>query len=252
MMNKRRRNQMILSPKPALDIAGIDKENCYFNPGCPIYFHRPDGPERILAILRKRFGPVKMHNICCHYEPQLPEGATIINNCAGCDRRFTHDYDSVQTISLWEVLDSIELLPLPQYHGLTVSVHDSCSYRRRPEVHAAVRSLLGKMNIDIVEAEKHGVDSQCCGDNFYGRIPLEKVHEMMKKRADQFPCQDVVCTCIGCMKALTFGGKSPRYMPDLILGEPTDPKGADINKYHEMCDGVSEDRCCQDREWKMR
>ena len=132
---------MIKEPLKPLNISEIDKENCYFNPGCPIYFHNDSEPERILAILRKRFGPVKMHNECCRSEPHLLEGATIINNCAGCDRRFRNDYEGVKTISLWEILDSIELLPLPQYHGLNVSVHDSCSYRRRPEVHDAVRSL---------------------------------------------------------------------------------------------------------------
>lgn len=227
---------MIKEPLKPLNISEIDKENCYFNPGCPIYFHNDSEPERILAILRKRFGPVKMHNECCRSEPHLLGGATIINNCAGCDRRFRNDYEGVKTISLWEILDSIELLPLPQYHGLNVSVHDSCSYRRRPEVHDAVRSLLKKMNIEIIESEFSRENSQCCGDNFYGLVPNEKVIEMQKRRAAQFPCDKVVCTCIGCVKSLATGGKKPLYLVDLVLGEVTDPRFTDLDQYHDLLD----------------
>ena len=50
--------------------------------------------------------------------------SVIINNCAGCDRRFRSLYEGIQTISIWEVLDNIPALPLPTYDGLQLSVHD--------------------------------------------------------------------------------------------------------------------------------
>lgn len=217
----------------SIALSQIDKDNCWFNPGCALCIYKPEAAERILRLLQRYFGPVKLHSLCCHHDPQLPEGATIINNCAGCDRRFRSLYSGVQTISLWEVLDQLPELPLPQYQGLALSVHDSCSYRPKPQVHAAVRSLLRKMGIRIVESPFSGTESICCGDTFYGLIPLEEVHAFQMKRAAQMPCQDVVVYCVSCIKAMTIGGKTARYMVDLLLGEETDPQETDLVKYHD-------------------
>jgi len=218
---------------PSIEIPSINMDLCWFNPGCALSVYKPESEHKILKILQDRFGPVKMHNVCCHHEPRLPEGATIINNCAGCDRRFRSLYKGIQTISLWEVLDSIEGLPLPDHSGLTLSVHDSCSFRPKPQVHAAVRSLLKKMNIKVVDSEFSGTKSICCGDNFYPHVSIEKVTEMQKKRAAQMPCQDVAVYCVSCIKSMTIGGKSAHHMVDLLLNEETDPQETRIDVYHE-------------------
>ncbi len=218
----------------SISLSQIDMENCWFNPGCALSVYKPKAEEKVLTLLNQYFGPVKLHNICCHHDPQLPPGTTIINNCSGCDRRFRSLYEGVQTISLWEVLDQLPELPLPHYEGLTLSVHDSCSYRPKPQVHAAVRSLLNKMGIDVEESLFSGTNSICCGDNFYGHIPLEEVHAFQKKRAAQMPCQDVAVYCVSCIKAMTIGGKTSRHMVDLLLNEETEPQETDLVKYHAV------------------
>ncbi len=146
---------------PSIRLSEIDRQKCYFNPGCALSLYKPESGRKMLALLNEHFGPVAPHGLCCHHDPGLPQGATIINNCAGCDRRFRSLYPGIRTLSLWEVLDSLENLPLPDYSGLTVSVHDSCSFRPKPQVHAAVRSLLAKMKIAIVESEFSGTKSIC-------------------------------------------------------------------------------------------
>ncbi|HWR30737.1 MAG TPA: (Fe-S)-binding protein, partial [Negativicutes bacterium] len=62
----------------------------------------------------------------------------------------------------------------------------------------------------------------CCGDSFYGTLPVEQVKAQMKKRAAEMPCEDVVVYCVSCIKALHIGGKQPRYLVDLLFGEKTD------------------------------
>ncbi|MHC1719685.1 MAG: heterodisulfide reductase-related iron-sulfur binding cluster [Clostridiaceae bacterium] len=217
----------------SIKLSDIDMEKCYFNPGCALSTYRPESEVRVLEILQKYFGPVKMHNICCHHDPKLPAGSTIINNCAGCDRRFRSLYEGINTISLWEVLDSVDNLPLPDHTGLTVSVHDSCSYRPKPQVHSALRSLLRKMNVKIIESEFSGTKSICCGDNFYPTLPVEKVNEFQKMRASQMPCQDVVVYCVSCIKSMAIGGKTALYMVDLLLNEQTDPQDTNLVTYHD-------------------
>lgn len=218
---------------PSIKITDIDMSKCYFNPGCALSIYKPESGQKILDILNKYFGTVHLHSFCCHHNPQLPYGATIINNCAGCDRRFRSLYEGIQTISLWEVLDSIESLPLPSHTGLTVSVHDSCSYRPKPQVHAAVRSILRKMNIEIIESTFSGTKSICCGDNFYPKLPIERVTELQKKRAAQMPCKDVAVYCVSCIKSMAIGRKTPHHMVDLVLNEETDAQETRIDIYHD-------------------
>lgn len=218
---------------PSIRIADIDMEKCYFNPGCAFNVYKPESTSKLMNILNQYFGPVKYHDLCCHHDPQLPAGSTIINNCAGCDRRFRSQYEGIQTISLWEILNSVEQLHLPNYTGMKVSVHDSCSFRPKPQVHRAVRSLLRKMNIQIIDSSYSGTNSICCGDNFYPRLSIEKVTELQKKRAAQMPCQDVVVYCVSCIKSMAIGGKSPHHMVDLILNEITEPQETRIDVYHE-------------------
>jgi len=216
----------------SIKITEINKGICYFNIGCAFAIYKPDSSKKTLDILNENFGDVKLHEVCCQHEPKLPNGSTIINNCAGCDRRFRSLYDGVNTISIWEIVDSIEDLKLPKYDNLTVSVHDSCSYRQKPQVHKAVRNLLSKMNITIIESEFSGSKSICCGDNFLGKIPLEQVHAFQKKRASQMPCQNVVVYCVSCIKSMTIGSKTAYHLLDLVLNEDTETQELDLIKYH--------------------
>lgn len=207
-------------------------DKCYFNPGCAMNLYKPEAAPLILELLRSHLGDVKLHTTCCHHDPCLASGSTIINNCAGCDRRFRSLFEGITTISLWEVLDSIQNLKLPTYDGLTVSIHDSCSYRHKPQVHRAVRSLLRKMHIEIIETEFSGTESVCCGDNFYGLVANEQVDKRIRQRANQFPCEQVVVYCIGCVRAMFAGGKTPLYLPDLLLNRETEPMPDGLDEYH--------------------
>lgn len=210
----------------------INVHKCYFNPGCAMSLYKPDLPKNMLKLLQDYFGSVKLHDICCRHDPQLEADSTIINNCAGCDRRFRSLYKGINTISYWEVIDSIPDVLLPNHSGLKVSIHDSCGYRHKPRVHRAIRNLLIKMNIEIVEAQFCGTNSVCCGDNFYGAVSNEEVEKRIKMRAEQFPCDNVVVYCIGCVRAMISGGKTPLYLPDLLLGRITEPMPDTLDEYH--------------------
>lgn len=209
-------------------------KNIYFNPGCALSIYKPEMQDRILAILNEHYGNIVMHNICCRHDPKLEAGSLIINVCAGCDRRFSNLYEGISTISLWEVLDNLEGFKFNDYTGLTMSIHDACPIRNKPQVHQAIRSLLKKMNIEIVEAKFHGKYSRCCGDDFYNKIPLEQVHDKMKQRASSMPLDDVCVYCVSCIKSMHIGGKKPHYIIDLLFNETTEPKVYDTVAWHQQ------------------
>ena len=117
-----------------------------------------------------------------------------------------------------------------------MAILDACPTRNEDRVHDAVRSLLKKMNVKVVEPANTRKKGTCCGDSFYGILPVEEVKEQMKKRASQMPAQDVVVYCVSCCKSMHIGGKIPRYMIDLLFGEATDPATYEPEEWHAQID----------------
>ena len=209
-------------------------DKVFFNPGCALSLYKPEMEIKILDFLNRNYQKTEMHNICCRHDPQLQEGSLIINVCAGCDKRFSTLYKGVTTISVYEIIDNLDTFPYPNYNGLTMSLHDPCPIRQKPQVHQAVRNLLKKMNTHIIETQHHGTRSICCGDNLYPTLPLDKIHAFMKKRAAAMPHQQVCVYCVSCVKSLHIGGKTPRYLIDLLFNQPTDPQNTDTVEWHDQ------------------
>ncbi|MDF2543039.1 MAG: hypothetical protein K0S47_2757 [Herbinix sp.] len=206
----------------------------YFNPGCALSIYKPEMENKILTFLNENYGEVILHKICCHHDPQLEAGSEIINVCAGCDRRFRSLYEGISTISIWEVIDGLNTFHYPNYKGLELSVHDACPIRGKSQVHHAVRNLLRKMNINIVETKYHSSNSICCGDDYYPKLPIDQIHQKMKERADMMPCNEVCVYCVSCIKSMHIGGKTPRHLMDLLMGETTEPQIYDTVLWHEQ------------------
>ena len=206
----------------------------YFNPGCALSIYKPKMENKILKFLNEYYGEVALHKICCRHDPLLEANSLIINVCAGCDRRFRSLYDGISTISIWEVIDGLETYQYPDYKGMKVSVHDACPVRGKPQIHLAVRNLLGKMNIEVVESKFSGTNSICCGDDFYSKLPIILIHQKMKERADSMPCNEVCVYCVSCIKSMYIGGKTPRHLMDLLMSEITEPQIYDTVQWHEQ------------------
>lgn len=206
--------------------------NQVFAPGCALMLYKPELARKVSAFLNASGSDIPTHSICCHHHPLLPVGTRIINVCAGCDRRFRTLYEGISTISLWEVLACSESFPFPDYQGQRMSIHDACPTRTETRVHDAVRTLLRRMNIAVAEPQRTRAQAVCCGDSFYGAIPVDEVKIQMKNRAAQMPEEDVVVYCVSCVKAMHIGGKKPRYLVDLLFSEPTSPGFFEPDAWH--------------------
>lgn len=207
-----------------------------FAPGCALMIYKPELGEKMLDFLNRDIGGVEKHLICCRHDPRLPDGTLIINTCAGCDRRFRELYEGIRTVSLWEVLAESKTFPFPDYQGKTMTVLDACPTRDQARVHTAVRKLLTRMNIRVVEPARTGVNGTCCGDSLYGKVPVEEVKEQMRKRAAEMPAEDVAVYCISCCKSMHIGGRKPRYLVDLLLGQDTEAGIFEPDEWHGLLD----------------
>ena len=115
-----------------------------------------------------------------------------------------------------------------------MSIHDACPVRTEERVHRAIRKLLQRMNIVTVEPTATQTQSNCCGDSFYGSLPVEQVKEKMTARANEMPCEDVAVYCVSCIKSMHIGGKRPRHVIDLLFGEDTLPGESEPDVWHGM------------------
>lgn len=205
-----------------------------FAPGCALNIYKPELGKRMLEFLNQNYGSIPEHMTCCRHVPMLPKKTQVINVCAGCDRRYRQLYEGISTISLWEILAHDMTFPFPDYNGKEMTIHDACPTRTEERVHNAIRTLLKKMNIKVIEPERTRTNSTCCGDSYYGQIAVDKVKEQMKKRADEMPRRDVVVYCVSCIKAIYIGGKTPRYMLDLLFGEDTQIGTFEPDEWHNQ------------------
>ncbi|MCX6226653.1 MAG: (Fe-S)-binding protein [Bacteroidia bacterium] len=207
-----------------------------FAPGCALMLYKPHFAEKLHIILNENLGTMNQLLTCCKHEPQLDSLTEVINICPGCDKRYNNDYQNTTTISLWEILAGSDFFPFPDYGGRAMSILDACPTREKVVVHEAIRTLLGKMNIMVIEPEKTGTRSTCCGDSFYGVIPVDEVKKQMRKRSSEMPLDDVVVYCISCIKSVHIGGKKPHYLVDLLFGEDTVTGTYEPDEWHKQLD----------------
>ena len=207
-----------------------------FAPGCALMLYKPDLVSKLHTILNEKMGKMDLLDICCRNQPDLNPGFEVINICPGCDKRFRENYDNSTTISLWEILAKTDFFPFPDYQGKEMTVIDACPTRSEVRVHDAIRTLLKKMNITLIEPVKTGIHSTCCGDSFYDVIPTEQVKIQMKKKASEMPVEDIVVYCVSCSKSVYIGGKKPHYMIDLLFNEQTVPKTHEPDEWHKELD----------------
>lgn len=100
--------------------------------------------------------------------------------------------------------------------------------REHPEVHQAVRKLLKKMNIEVIEIEKNKENSIFCGTLHYEIKDLEDEHlsryskeiqeKYMKEYVQQFHNEQIICTCNRCLKGILMGEGKGVHLLRIING----------------------------------
>ena len=140
-------------------------------------------------------------------------------------------------MSLWEYIDSLEDFDFPDYNHEKMLLQDCYRDRNHPEVHQAVRSILQKMNVDVVEAKRNKENSVYCGTLHYepedhalleklkaypdakiSELPLELQKELME---DNFEGVDldmrIIVDCNRCLKGVELAGRKGIHLLNLVM-----------------------------------
>jgi len=188
-----------------------------YSPGCSLTDSKPHLGKKAYDYLNKSLGNVEVYDACCRSGEPVPEGTVVINTCPGCDETFGNLSNKAKTVTLWEMIIKNGDFPFPKHNGMTLTIHDACPMRKKPEVHLAVRKILEEMDIKIIEATRHGEASVCCGYSYKGELTDEEVHDKMKERANSLPLEDICVYCTGCLSAMTIGGGKPLHLAELLF-----------------------------------
>ena len=120
-----------------------------------------------------------------------------------------------------------------------MSIHDSCGYRVQATGSSRYKKPLQKCTSKLAEAEFSGTSCLSAAVIILaGAVPNEEVgaaHTQM--RADQFLSGMLVVYRIGCVRSMTAGGKTPRYLPDLLFDCHAEPMPDTLDEYHSKLMG---------------
>ena len=189
-----------------------------YAPGCALMSYKPYLAEWLKRYVEVQYGKMDTLLTCCFNNLKLDSDVCVVTPCATCAERYSSNNNSIFFLS--ELAESSDFV-FPDYGGIEMSIQDTCSARRYPEYYGVIRDLLERMNIRLVEPEQTGSCAKCCGQVFYGKMDTARVEDLMRVRASEMPRENVVVYCASCIMSMQVGGKRPRYIIDLLYGEPT-------------------------------
>ncbi|MBW9157662.1 (Fe-S)-binding protein [Clostridium sp. FP2] len=214
--------------------------NQVFAPGCTLMLYKPKLVDKLKMIIVSEFGEMPTLLTCCFHDPKLDQGTRVITVCSACDKSYRELYEGIRAVLFWEVLADSVTFNFPDYKGVEMAIQDTCYSRKEERYLNAIRKLLARMNIKVIEPKLTGSKAICCGDHFYGKLPVEQVNELMKKRAQQMPCEEVVVSCVSCIKSMYIGGKKPRFIIDLLFREDTLTDNYETQSWHKQMEAFIE------------
>lgn len=198
----------------------------YF-PSCNFNVDSPKSAKELRAYLKESM-PV---GVCCRFDKTAfnqDDKAIIV--CQACREVLQ---EKVDVISLYEYLDQETDFQFPDYHGIRMNLQDCYRDREHSEVHEAVRNVLKKMNIEVVEIENNKDKADFCGTLHYvaksddlkvyngkkiSELPIEIQTALMQEQVSKYTCEYVIVDCNRCKKGILLGGGKPIHIIDLILG----------------------------------
>lgn len=209
----------------------------YF-PGCRIKMSYPNESAKLQDYIMSRY-PVRIGNCCRTDWGDLFEddiAAVVCNNC----HEILCESSRGQVASVWRLVDEDLSFRFPDYGGEKMSLVDCWAATGNKEVHDAVRSLLSKMNITILETSHFRDRSRFCGPNILADatesnaslaprrwidrkknevplIPEVEWGSYFKKQCADIATERVACYCGFCAGALKSGGKTPLHLLQLLF-----------------------------------
>lgn len=158
----------------------------------------------------------------------------VIAGCPTCMKELKA-HEGLEVKGIWDVLLEIGLPEGGKGLDRPVAVHDACGARGDHAAQEAIRSIAGKLGMEITETEYSGDRSPCCG---YGGLTAyankEVAHEMTDlclSRSDA----PYVTYCMACRDRFAREGRESRHILELVYGTDAGaPPDISEKRYNRM------------------
>ncbi len=214
-----------------------------FFPGCKAKARYPEASAWLAEQVIER-GYADEVTRCCRTEHQkLTPEDTAVCICNNCMAMIDEDASNGALENIWVIIDSDPDFPLPNYAGRTMGVQDCGRAYDRVDVQDAVRSLLAKMGIEVVELPDAREKSTFCGMSFLKAVPEQdagfapkryvedaakrgifvphdpdEIQRALEEHAAAIEPDEVACYCVACDVGLEAGGKNAHNLIELVSG----------------------------------
>ena len=171
---------------------------------------------------------------------EFGEGDTVYSLCHNCSAILDEWRPGCVSRSLWELIDGDADFTFPDYGGQPMYVQDCWRARDRRAEQDAVRSLMRKMNIDIIEMPVNRERTEFCGNSLYRPAPprnlklaprrfvecaagkfephsIEEQSALMREYCAPFGESMVAAYCHYCLEGLLLGGASAVHLAQLLF-----------------------------------
>lgn len=211
----------------------------YF-PSCKFQASYPETAKKAARYISTRYGMTITG--CCRGKLQLVQEEDIaVCICSACSAFCYESSQAREVISIWEVLAKDEHFPFPDYQGEEITLQDCWrAYDKRSE-QEAIRELMRKMNIRVVELPENYEKTRFCGtlvlqvppayygqfapkrfgkevpDGFFQAYTDEDKLERMQRHCAGIPTEKAACSCVACAKGIDLGGKKSVHVMELLF-----------------------------------
>ena len=215
-----------------------------FFPGCKVKARYPEASAWLAEQVISR-GYADEVTGCCRIEHQkLTQDDTAVCICNNCMAMIDEDADNGAMENIWVLIDSDPDFPPPDYKGRVMGVQDCGRAYDRADVQDAVRSLLAKMGVEVVELPDAREKTTFCGQSFLKAAPAQdagfapkryvedaaergifvphepdEMQRLLEEHAAAIETDEVVCYCTACDAGLEAGGKDACNLIELISGK---------------------------------
>lgn len=212
----------------------------YF-PSCKFTAYSPKSSKKIQDYLSEKFN-FQIGSCCRPGHKKLKKEDEVIYICNTCAAFCKEDSAAEKITSVWELLADDEQFLFPDYSRQKITIQDCWRTYDNISHQKAVRKILQKMNIDIVELKENYDKTRFCGMTLYQPLPkengefapvrfIENASEffhphpeeeqiaLMKKHCETIETDEVICYCPGCISGINHGGKKGVHLLDLMFGK---------------------------------
>lgn len=211
----------------------------FFLPGCNIKARYKRESEKLKEYLEQR-EHAEIAGCCktfCHEADRRDSAIVICNNCAA----IMEESSQIEKIEfVWEIIDRDSDFPFPDYHGEKMTIQDCWRACEKRKVQDAIRSLMKKMNIRIVELDENYEKTKFCGADLlepcteiekklapqryavngakmYKPLSIPEQDEYLQNHCRQITTEKVVCYCTSCVEGINRGGKQGVHLLELLF-----------------------------------